>query len=237
MALDWGNDPGGQASLTVTNGGRVDVANLILGPRATIVTDTLVVGPPQVTLMAKGTAPGLHTDTLVVADGADVTAGSLTLNPGGSIGGGGGVSADLFNGGTVGPGDSVDYSGDVVGVGALNVMGNYTQTADATLVIDLADGEFDVLAATGTADLDGLLEIRLMDGFALQQGDTFSFLTAAGGRSGEFADITFAGLDDSLTAKIIYGGESATLHIIPEPSTFALVSLALLVVICRTRRS
>jgi hypothetical protein len=78
------------------------------------------------------------------------TPGTLNLS-GGRLGGSGAVGGALNStGGTVAPGNSA---------GTLTVEGDYTQAADGTLEIELAgagEGEFDVLAVTGDASLDGV---------------------------------------------------------------------------------
>ncbi|MCG8406574.1 MAG: hypothetical protein MI923_15375 [Phycisphaerales bacterium] len=73
--------------------------------------------------------------------------------------------------------------------GTLTVTGDYTQDQNGTYVAELGgltpDTEHDVLVVTGDAVLAGRLEVRLIDGFVPQVGDTFEVLRA-GSINGEF---------------------------------------------------
>ena len=55
--------------------------------------------------------------------------------------------------------------------GTLNIDGDYSQNADATLEIDLLSTTFfDKLAMTGSASLDGNLEVDVLPGFTPGRG-------------------------------------------------------------------
>jgi autotransporter-associated beta strand protein len=61
----------------------------------------------------------------------------------------------------------------------LHVAGNYTQHADALLQISIASAtDFDRLSVDGTAALDGVIDVRLSEGFEPQHGSQFTVLTA-----------------------------------------------------------
>ena len=75
-------------------------------------------------------------------------------------------------------------------MGVLTINGNYTQTAAGTLGI-VIDGEtpgagFDQLVITGSATLDGTLNVSLGSDLVPNSGDTFQILTF-GSVSGAFA--------------------------------------------------
>ena len=102
-----------------------------------------------------------------------LNSGAGTLNASaGIVSGVGLVSGSLNNtGASVEPGNSA---------GTLSVGGNYTQSSGGTLAIELAgtaSGEFDLLNVTGSATLDGILDISLLS-FVPFSGDTFDVLTA-----------------------------------------------------------
>lgn len=92
----------------------------------------------------------------------------------------------LVNAGTVSPGNSP---------GVINVLGDFTQTASGVLLIELAGAgdvagvDFDQLAVTGTAFLDGALRAVAIDGYLPQAGDTFTGVVTAGLIDGQFASI------------------------------------------------
>ncbi len=120
----------------------------------------------------------------------DLQAGSLLFNGGlGSanvaagafLGGNGTIAGNLTNSGTVSPGNSP---------GLITVSGNYTQTSTGVLIIELASGtSFDHLVIGGSASLAGSLQVNLLGGFD-PVGKSFTFLTAAGGVTGTFVNIT-----------------------------------------------
>jgi hypothetical protein len=93
--------------------------------------------------------------------------GSATIN-GGSVTGSGIIAGDLTNNSFVSPGHSV---------GGISITGNYTQGAQGTLVIEnggAAPNQYDRLQVTGTASLNGKLDIRDINGYTPSTLDTFS---------------------------------------------------------------
>ena len=110
---------------------------------------------------------------------------STTLNiQGGTLSGTGTVTANVSNGGLVSPGASP---------GILNITGTYTQTSTGALNIEIggltAGSQFDQLAISGLATLNGTLNISLINGFTPSPGDTFQIMTFAS-RSGGFSATT-----------------------------------------------
>ncbi len=122
----------------------------------------------------------------------DNTVGATTLAGGSFLRGNGTINGNLFNGGTVSPGNSP---------GTIVVAGNYTQTADATLVMEIASAvSFDQLLIAGTADLDGTLQLDLLNGYE-PVGEDFTIITAGGGVNGTFTPVTGSA---ALTAEVTY---------------------------------
>lgn len=82
------------------------------------------------------------------------------------------------------PGPLLNFSYIDPGVGpegGLTIDGDYTQDEGATLAVDLlaaTSGAYDTLFVSGTASLDGVVEISLVDGFTPNPGDRFTILTA-----------------------------------------------------------
>lgn len=249
MGRDYSGNPGGHAELTVTNGGQVEVEDLFLGPDAVVTADSLTIGPPPAPSpgVGMGAAPaadpgGLFVQTLTLADGAQVDAGSLHVNAGGQIHGSGGISGDVVNDGVIGPGDTFNpFATATPAIGLLDVSGNYDQIAGSTLQIDLdanaAGATCDLLQATGLAQLDGLLELRLFGNYTPMAGDNFTVLTAAGGVDGEFADVTCTALDGTdLLANVVYSDTAVGVHIVPEPVSSCLLLLGAVALLPRRMR-
>ncbi|MFV2070639.1 MAG: hypothetical protein ACC645_27030, partial [Pirellulales bacterium] len=131
------------------------------------------------------TVPAGHTYTQ--ADGSTTVNGILDAPGGvfiddGAFGGVGTINADVTNAGSMAPGSSP---------GILDILGDYTQTPDGTLLLEMAGRDpsiphFDRLRVTGIATLDGTVRGELLGGFQPTPGDAFRVLTAAL-VSGQFA--------------------------------------------------
>ena len=104
--------------------------------------------------------------------------GSITsntfVNEHGTLAGSGTIDGNVTVthqiGGMVSPGDAP---------GTLTINGNYTQAISGTLMIDIAGantGQFSVLNVLGTANLSGLLDPVLLNGFLPTIGESFTFL-------------------------------------------------------------
>ena len=100
--------------------------------------------------------------------------GSITsntfVNRSGTLVGIGTINGSVINSGKVSPGDPL---------GSLTVTGNYTQQASGTLLIDIAGlgaDQFSLLNVLGNAELDGVLNPVLLNGFIPAVGDSFTFL-------------------------------------------------------------
>ncbi|MEQ8208734.1 MAG: glycosyl hydrolase, partial [Lacipirellulaceae bacterium] len=100
----------------------------------------------------------------------------------------------------------------------MNIDGDYLQQIDGTLQMDLfSPSSHDALDVTGTATLDGLLDINEVDGLAPSVGDTFTILSADGGVQGEFDSVELpilSGLQwfldysaNDVSLSVIYGAD------------------------------
>ncbi|MDQ1591371.1 MAG: hypothetical protein QOG71_1998, partial [Pyrinomonadaceae bacterium] len=118
-------------------------------------------------------------------DGGNLQAATLLDIQNGTLTGAGTITGNVQNAGTLAPG--------LASAGVINITGNYTQTAAATLAIEIggttAGTQYDQLSVTGTATLGGTLSTTLTNGFAPNVADQFVVLNY-GARSGAFATIT-----------------------------------------------
>jgi hypothetical protein len=146
----------------------------------------------------------LQQGTLSFANGYTQTAGSTLLSggrltsntaialQGGSLSGFGTITGNVFNASQINPGLST---------GILNISGNYTQAATGVLNIELggrtAGTTFDQLNITGSAALNGTLNISLLNGFTPNLGDTFQILHADS-LSGSFTNVQGLNLGNGL---------------------------------------
>jgi hypothetical protein len=105
-----------------------------------------------------------------------VTTGDSLLDlEGGALNGPGTVNANVLNAALIRVG------GDG-GVGLLTLTGNLTETTAGVLSVDLGGpgaGQYDRLHVSGTASLDGALQVSLIGAYVPAAGDSFAVLTYA----------------------------------------------------------
>jgi len=181
-----------------------------------------------------------NSGTLNVANG-----GTLKFNQGLSLGSGtlsgtGTVIGNVTSGATISPGSSP---------GTLTFTGGLSLLSTSQLIIEiggLTQGTgYDFVSVSGAATLAGTLKVNFSNnGFisTINAGNTFTFLTASS-LSGVFANapngLQLATEDGLGRFTVNYTGNSVSLSNftpIPEPSTYALVILGLVVVVAARRR-
>jgi autotransporter-associated beta strand protein len=158
--------------------------------------------------------------------------GSITsntfVNHGGTLAGTGTINGNVTNNGKVSP-------GALGAPGVLTVVHNYTQAEFATLMIQIAGmntGDFSVLNVLGNANLNGVLDPVLLNGFVPSIGDSFIFLNYAS-LTGEFSRILHPIFNNGTEQwSVIYEANNAILtveqHVPDQGSTFLLLTLGLL---------
>ncbi len=193
------NAVGGQ--VTVTGGANlVDTASLTNA-------GTVTLGPNSSLTVAGYTQTGggtsLQGATLATSQPAGVNIEAGTFSGPGS------VQGDLTNAAALDLGTAV---------GTLNVTGDYTQTATGSMSVKLggtAPGtQYDQVNVTGSANLDGTLDINLVNGFGPSAGQTFQVLS--------FAD----SLGSFVTVNGLAPNNQATLQPISNPNNFTLQAIA-----------
>ena len=136
-------------------------------------------------------------------------------------------------GGTLSPGDSP---------GMLTIQGNYTQLSGGTFFAELAGlipvAEYDQLAVSGLATLDGTLDVTLSNGFLVQLGDSFVLMTF-GSESGKFSMLGLPTLTTGEMWQLSYNATDLTLSVVPspEPASFLLLGSGLLSLAYGIRRT
>ena len=109
---------------------------------------------------------------VVELDGV-VQADSFTVDASSVLTGSGRLAGMVQNDAVVSPGNSP---------GVLEVFGDYNQSADGTLAIEIAGAfpgiEYDELMISDSATLDGLLDVSLSGGYFLELGQEFTVLSA-----------------------------------------------------------
>ena len=169
------------------------------------------ISPGSITLTAAHTYTGntaINEGTLIL-DGS-LRSANVLINPGGQLAGIGTAFGHVVNNGVLSPGHSP---------GTFTIGGNYTQQSGGTLVIEIAGknpGEHDLVVVGGQAALDGTLRLVNVNGQRFKVGDKVTFLTAAGGVSGKFANVEnpFAIKGTILTSDVFYHANEVALEIV-----------------------
>jgi hypothetical protein len=146
-----------------------------------------------------------------------VTGGAVTLS-GGVLTGRAALSGSVANdAGTLSPGNSP---------GVMAIRGDYIQGHDATLLLEIADIENDLLSVAGRVELAGELEVQFVGGFQPVGGVSFTLLDFASVQ-GEFDNVLLPDLGEGLSWDTSSLYATGTLAVVPEPSTLSLFFLAL----------
>jgi hypothetical protein len=201
----------------------------------------VVSGPARVAPEAKPSAEVPESPSSVLAVGRQVDledldrvafSQSILVQASGVLGGSGMIPGRLLNRGTVSPGHSP---------GLLEIAGDFSQSADARLDIELAGTspeDFDRIIVEGIATLSGVIEVLLIDGFFPEAGDSFAVLTAERiVDEGVRFVLPALGAGSALAARILDLGGTQVLELsttsapqlaaVPEASTALLLALGL----------
>jgi len=177
---------------------------------------------------------GAHADSqgTYQLDGGTLTAGSINISPDSSFNFTGGALQTVQFVGELAQDGGLITIGNSPGV--MDIDGNYLMNAGA-LEIELggylSGSEFDFLDVSGTAMLDGQLDVLFIDGFLpAAPGDSFTILQADGGitlGSGFVANLPdLSHLGPHSAWQVNVNGNSLALSVVPEPSGMALAGMA-----------
>ncbi len=209
---------GSQGTLVASSGGIVNIVGQL-----TVQDGATVRVTPGSVITALG---GIY-----LAKGENVHGGGGVINYGGSLTGGGTVNANVFNAGTVAPGDPQ----------TMTINGNYTQLAGGILVLDVdgvASNDYDQLDVTGELSIEpgATLELDFGKGFAPTIGETFNLVDYGSLDPGNaaFTTVDITGLADGFLYAITPVGTDGTDFQLtalndgistttPEPSTWVLL--------------
>jgi fibronectin-binding autotransporter adhesin len=238
LAGDLSLDDAAGETLNVLNGGLVSNTQgrvgSLSGSTGTVTVDgvgSMWTNSDSLYIGGDPVGPG-GTGQLTVSNGGSVSAvntvklwsgGSLNLSNGtvtattvdneGTITGTGTLDANVTGSGIITPGFSP---------GILTINGNYDPLASGSLAIELAGNggvpgtDFDQLVVTGTATLNGTLDLSVINPFTPTPGDTFPLLTAAS-RVGTFSNVTGTYLGGGFAFDVLYGAADVTLEVVTAP--------------------
>ena len=105
--------------------------------------------------------------------------------------------------------------------GAASLPAGFTQTLSGHAAFEIggltAGSDFDLLDVTGaTANLDGSIELSLINGFMPSPGESFQIITADS-VIGSFADVTGTDIGGGLMFEVVYNATNVTLYVVGQP--------------------
>lgn len=182
-----------------------------LWPDSRVTVDNSNVTISNLTNLKIGSVTKISGSLNIISSGT--TAGSVSIPADTSFIGTGTITGDLANAGTVSPGASP---------GTINVTGDYTQESTGVLAMEIGgttpDTEHDQLLVSGTAALDGTLQVSLIESFIPSLGDSFTLMTYAS-QTGNFATENLPDLGPGLAWELTYGDNALTLTVVESGGT------------------
>ncbi|MCC6683027.1 MAG: hypothetical protein IT445_19170 [Phycisphaeraceae bacterium] len=171
------NDAGGlgagyhdDGSITIRDGRNVSSAYGVLGYHSGTLGTAIVDGAGSIWNCNGDLKVGVQgSGSLNISNGGQVIADTLTVSATGALIAEGQITADVTSNGrlVIGPSPST-----------LHLAGNYTQTSNAILDIQLSDAASNLLQVTDVATLAGTLRVTLFDTFIPTIGDSLTILSA-----------------------------------------------------------
>jgi T5SS/PEP-CTERM-associated repeat protein/autotransporter-associated beta strand protein len=197
------NDFSSLGVITVNNGGTLtnSVSNLILGggSRTTVNSGGSIQLLPGTSLELLG---ALLVNNGQVNGPVNVNFGSLAKGTGSY------TTVSVFDGGKFAPGTSP---------GLVTISSTYTQVDGSTLLAEIGGtskgAQYDALAITGAANLDGTLDVSLINSFVPASGNSFELLHANGGIVGAFKQVSLPTLGAGLAWNVVYSNFAVILQV------------------------
>jgi hypothetical protein len=194
------------ATATVLGGLTLNGVLALTGPGATLDFGSGGFSNAGIVVIGKGAIVSVGTADYTQSGGATAVDGTLEAAnvdlDGGVLRGAGTIQANVVNAALIVPGDPF---------GTLTVQGSYTQTATGVLLIPIAGpSQYGQLAVTGSATLDGTLQVTLLDNYVPAVSASFPILTFAD-YSGGFATEVGLALPHHRSLKPVWDSNDLTL--------------------------
>lgn len=179
---------------------------------ATGVTPTLTI--PVGSTINIDPNPVVMSNSSVTTVNGTFSAPGFTVQGGSVLTGAGTMIGNVINEGLLNPGNPT---------GQMTIQGNFTQTPSGTTGLQVAGpNTYSQLFITGTATLAGTLQVTPINGYALQLGDKYQFLTAQGGISGEYDNIA---MPPGQRGRLLLGNNNTTGTLLVAPQSYTQVAV------------
>jgi len=152
--------------------------------------------------------------TVTISGGVTFQVNSLTIDLGSTLGGTGTLKGNLFVNGTLAPGNSPGTFFISSGNLTMGSGSTWDQQIQSTSVYDIVD-----MSGTGTAALNGTLNVSTAPGGSLQYGNTYNFLVNATAITGAFSSII---VPDNYRGTVVISGGTA--GILFSPNSYTLMA-------------
>jgi len=169
--------------------------------------------------------------TLLVSNsvGSGTGNGSVTVSSGGTLGGNGTISGATLVSGSLNP-------GNLGSIGTLNITNNVTWNSGTDWVFNLgAANTSDLLNITGNFTQGTGSVFRFDFGGATHQG-TFKLVDWTGSTTFTSGNFSLTNLGGGNTGTFAFNGSQLELTVVPEPTTWALITLSLVFLMTFRRR-
>lgn len=196
------------ATATVQGGLTLNGVLVLNGPGAALDFGSGGFSNAGIVVIGKGALVSVGTGDYTQSGGFTTVDGTLEAAnvylDGGVLNGAGTIQANVVNAALLVPGDPF---------GTLTVQGNYTQTASGILLIPIAGpNQYGQLAVTGSATLDGTLEVLLLDNYVPAAGASFPILSFADYTGGFTTEVGLA-LPRHRSLKPVWYSDNLTLTV------------------------
>jgi T5SS/PEP-CTERM-associated repeat protein len=218
IATDTGSaviGDGGSGTLMITNGGKGSDTNATVGDQAGSSGTVMVDGSGSQWTNTGSLDVGPAGSGLVdVSDGGIIVADDgTTIGPNGILTGNSTITTPiLINNGTVAPSGPDDTPG------TLTLNGNYQQGPGGVLDTEIGGpqpSQADQVKVTGSAKLDGTLDITSLNNYHPSPGNSYELISANGGLSGQFSNIADSANTNGLSRVDIYGSNGLLVAYLP----------------------
>ncbi|HVW50434.1 MAG TPA: autotransporter domain-containing protein [Trinickia sp.] len=217
-----------QPAVVRQGGSVVNYGAIVFNPAGTMTFDGTLTGGGSVMQQGAGTtiltgdnhafagATTVESGTLMVGDLANASAslgGDVAVASAGTLRGHGSIGNNVVNDGTVMPGGTI---------GTLSINGNYTQTANGALVVEVSPVSGSQLKVNGTATLEGKLRVLFDPGSYSARSYAILAASAINGKFDGLSAVTSAGADlNGLAQSVDYSPTQVELVLAHSTATIA----------------
>lgn len=192
----------GSGVLTTSSNSDTALASIIGGAGAFVKA-----GGGALTLAATNTYTGATSVTAgtLNVSGSIAASSGVTVASGATLAGTGTVSSTTIQSGGM-------LSAGGASVGTLNVSGNLSLNNDAITLVDVTTTSADRLLVSGTAAINGTLNVTFASGsYAPTQ---YTILTSTGALSGTFSSLNFTGVPSGIATELLYDADNVFLKLV-----------------------